>query len=85
MKYATNIKNSLGYSLEDVANAIKEVCRVNNILVFDLYSNCNINTNEDCIKYIPDGLHPTEEYHEILADKIYEYIIKITKGRNKLK
>lgn len=76
-KYATNIKNSLEYSLKDVANAIKEVCKMNNILVFDLYNNCDINTIEDCIKYIPDGLHPTEEYHKILANKIYDYIIKL--------
>lgn len=76
-KYATNIKNSLEYSLQDVVNAIKEVCKMNNILVFDLYNNCDINTIEDCIKYIPDGLHPTEEYHEILANKIYDYIIKL--------
>lgn len=76
-KYATNIKNRLKYSLEDVANAIKEVCKKNNILVFDLYNNCDINTIEDCIKYIPDGLHPTEEYHKILDNKIYDYIIKL--------
>ena len=76
-KYATNIKNRLKYSLEDVANAIKEVCKKNNILVFDLYNNCDINTIEDCIEYIPDGLHPTEEYHKILANKIYDYIIKL--------
>ena len=76
-KYATNIKNRLKYSLEDVANAIKEVCQKNNILVFDLYNNCDINTIEDCIKYIPDGVHPTEEYHKILANKIYDYIINI--------
>jgi len=69
-KYATSVKNRLKYSLEDVANAIKEVCQKNNILVFDLYNNCDINTIEDCIKYIPDGLHPTEEYHKILANKI---------------
>lgn len=76
-KYSTNTKNSLDYSLQDVANAIKEVCKKNNILVFDLYNDCNINTIEDCKKYIPDGLHPTEEYHKILADKIYDYIIKL--------
>jgi len=50
---------------------------MNNILVFDLYNNCDINTIEDCIKYIPDGLHSTEEYHKILANKIYNYIIKL--------
>ncbi|MCI8308860.1 MAG: SGNH/GDSL hydrolase family protein [Clostridia bacterium] len=77
LKYATSIKNSLGYSLEDVANVIKKVCKVNNILVFDLYNNCDINTMEDCIRYIPDGLHPSKEYHEILDDKIYNYIIKL--------
>lgn len=76
-KYATNTKNILGYSLQDVANAIKKVCKMNNILVFDLYNNCDINTIEDCMKYIPDGLHPTEKYHQILANKIYDYIIKL--------
>lgn len=29
--------------------------------VFDLYQECEINTTENCLKYLPDGLHPTEE------------------------
>lgn len=75
LKYATNFKNNLEYSLEDVSNAIKEVCGKYNISFFDLYNNCDIYNNEICKKYLPDGLHPTEEYHQILANKIYNYIV----------
>lgn len=74
--YRMNVKNDLDYSLEDVRNAIKEVCTSDQIDVFDLYEECGINTNQDCLKYLPDGLHPTEEYHCILAEKIIEFINK---------
>lgn len=42
--------------------------------VFDLYEECGIEKTEDVLKYLPDGLHPTEEYHEILAKKIAKFI-----------
>lgn len=74
LKYAKTLKNNLGYTLEDVSNAIKEVCQTYKIDVFDLYQECDINTNEDCLRYLPDGLHPTEEYHGILAEKIVNFI-----------
>lgn len=77
LKYATKVKNKLGYTLEDVRNAIKEICQMYEIDVFDLYEECGIDTKEDCLKYLPDGLHPTEEYHQILAEKIVEYINEI--------
>lgn len=76
LDYKINVKNDLGYTLEDVRNAIIEVCGKYQIDVFDLYNECEINTQEDCLKYLPDGLHPTEEYHQILAEKIVEFINK---------
>ena len=76
LKYATKLKNQRGYTLEDVRIAIKEVCEMYEIDVFDLYEECEINTKKAVLRYLPDGLHPTEEYHEILAGKIVEFIKK---------
>lgn len=67
--------NKRGYKLKDIAKAIVEVCELNNIYVFDLYNNCTeLEEVEVFKKYIPDGIHPTEEYHKILANKIYNFI-----------
>lgn len=74
LKYATKAKNKLGYTLGDVRNAIKEVCQMYEIDVFDLHKICGIDTKEECLKYLPDGLHPTEEYHKILANKFVKFI-----------
>ncbi len=74
LELKTKVKNDLGYTLEDVGKAIKEVCQMYEIDVFDLYEECGIEKTEDVLKYLPDGLHPTEEYHEILAKKLVNFI-----------
>lgn len=83
LQYATNEMNDKGFTLKDVSNAIKQTCYNYEIAVFDLYQECDINTNEDCFKYLPDGIHPSEEYHRILAMKMEEFIksqITLTKS-----
>lgn len=76
LELTQNVKNDLGYTLEDIRIAIKEVCKMYEIDVFDLYKECEINTKKEVLRYLPDGLHPTEEYHKILAEKIAEFIEK---------
>ena len=52
--------NAAGYTLADVANAIKEVAEKYNIPVLDLYNKGNFESemyNEDS-----DGLHPSQEF-----------------------
>lgn len=58
-RHYTNI-NSEGYTLEDVANAIKEVAEIYNIPVLDLFNEGNFESvmnNEDC-----DGIHPNQDF-----------------------
>ena len=76
LHFATNFVNKRGYTLEEVAKAIIEVCKLEEIMVYDLYHDCDINRKEDCIRYIPDGLHPTEEYHLKLAEKMEKFLIE---------
>lgn len=51
--------NSVGVSLIDVVNAIKQVCENNDIPVLDMYNLCNFNETTD--PYC-DGLHPTQQF-----------------------
>ena len=56
--------NSKGYTLEDVANAIKEVAEIYSIPVLDLFNEGNFESvmnNSDC-----DGIHPNQDF--ILSD-----------------
>lgn len=71
---AKMFRNTRGYTLADVAKAIKDVAKKNQIIVFDLQQECNLDTNESCNRYLPDGIHPTEEYHKKMAEKIAKFI-----------
>ena len=68
-------KNKNGVSLINVVEEIKMVATMYRFLVYDLYNNQDeIKDKIDFEKYMPDGIHPTEEYHEILAKKIYMFM-----------
>ena len=72
-----------GKTLEDYANAIKEVCGYYGIPVLDLFNECLINPVIEEIKaaYIPDGTHPNIEGHKILARRITGYIKQLADGQ----
>lgn len=61
-----NPTNRNGNTLEDFANAIKEVCKFYGIPVIDLFTECQINPYNQDFKdlYIPDGLHPNDSAHK---------------------
>ena len=66
-------KNSQGYDLEDVADAIKWVCGKYDIPVLDMFEKGNYEVE----MYLEesDGLHPSQEFHEkYTAPIIVEYI-----------
>lgn len=64
--------NSANYQLVDVANAIKDVCEVNNIAVLDLYATGEFSNITDPNS---DGLHPTQQFiAEYTAPKIAQFI-----------
>lgn len=78
LPYSFPNRNKNGVSLADVVQIIKEVVIPYGFLVYDLYSNqYEINSKKDFEKYMPDGIHPTEEYHEILANKIYDFLQEV--------
>lgn len=68
--------NSSGISMEQVSNAIIEMCNKYSIPVLDLYrvSNAYPHLDEFKLKYMPDGLHPNADFHSVLADKILNFI-----------
>lgn len=64
---------SQGYTLEDMSNAIKEVCAKYDIPVLDLYSNGNLESEFNLSA--SDGLHPTQEFLiKCTAPQIAEFI-----------
>lgn len=69
-----------GLNLIDFVNAIKEVCDKENVPVIDLYNLFEVNpeNEEDRIKYAPDGLHPNDLGHDLLADAFIKYLDPIT-------
>ncbi|MGM9637056.1 MAG: SGNH/GDSL hydrolase family protein [Eubacteriales bacterium] len=55
---------------------IKEVCRYYGIPVVDLYANVAIQPEVPILreKYIPDGLHPNDAGHKIIADRLTGFL-----------
>ena len=69
--------NTKEYKLLDYVNAIKDVCCEYSIPVIDLYSN-GIKKPVGDIKtlYFDDDIHPNDKGHEIIAEKILDYLLK---------
>ena len=66
-------ENSLGYTLEDIANAIKEVAAIYDIPVLDLFEYGgfeNVMYDQDC-----DGVHPNQTFvSNVMAPQIADFI-----------
>lgn len=62
-------KNNQGLTLLDYCNIIKELAASSNIKCIDLYTLTN---DGKFITYCPDGLHPNEVGHKIMADLIVQ-------------
>lgn len=61
--------------LKDYADAIRKICKINNIDVIDLFEINPLDAwNEELV---PDGLHPSDKGHAILADVIAEELLKL--------
>lgn len=72
--FATNRVNRRGFTLLDVRKAIIDTAKRYQVELLDLYEKCNIKTPEEIKKIMPDGLHPTTEYQEKLAEMFWEKI-----------
>ncbi len=59
--------------------AIREVCEYYSIPVLDLYKESGMHGNiwAWCEKYMPDGLHPNDLGHEIIADKLQKFLERL--------
>ncbi|MBQ3501654.1 MAG: SGNH/GDSL hydrolase family protein, partial [Oscillospiraceae bacterium] len=71
-----NIPNGVGATLEDYADAIKEVCEENGVTVIDLFTECTLDPSIEEVRteYMPDGIHPNAAGHEVLAEIMEEHI-----------
>lgn len=62
--------------LIDYVRAIRQVAEYYSLPVLDLFAGSGLQPNVPVIRerYIPDGLHPNDEGHRILADLIAAYL-----------
>lgn len=63
-------------SLRNYVEVIREVAEYYSLPLLDLYATSGLQPEIDIIKrlYVPDGLHPNDAGHEILADKISAFL-----------
>lgn len=68
--------NDNGKTLRDYCDIIKEVCRYYSIPIIDMFSESGINPHIESEKdlYIPDGSHPNEEGHIIMARRLTGFL-----------
>ncbi|MBQ7312846.1 MAG: SGNH/GDSL hydrolase family protein, partial [Clostridia bacterium] len=62
--------------LKDFVDAIRKVTEFYGIPVLDLYATSGLQPQVEVImqKFCPDGLHPNDAGHELLAKKIFAYL-----------
>lgn len=65
-----------GSSLKQYVDIIKETAAFYSLPVLDLFAESGLQPRVPIIKekFCPDGLHPNDAGHEILADKIIKYL-----------
>ena len=70
-----NTPNHDGKILVNYVDAIIEVCKKHNVAVIDLFRSGIIDPTDT--EVIPDGLHPNDKGHLIMADYIAKELLKI--------
>ena len=65
-----------GHILVDYVDVIKETARYYSLPVLDLFAMSGIQPREQIIRerFCPDGLHPNDDGHSILADRIAGFL-----------
>ncbi len=64
-----------GKILADYADAIRKICTKHNVKVIDLFAINPIDPADETL--VPDGLHPNDAGHEILAKVVAEELLKL--------
>ncbi len=62
-------------TLEDYKNAIVEICKKWGIKVIDLFKINPLDPNDE--ELVPDGLHPSDKGHSIMAEVVANELLKI--------
>lgn len=62
--------------LKDYVQAVRDVCEYYSVPVLDLFALGELrgNTPEWYLKYMPDGLHPNDKGHQIIANKLGKFL-----------
>ena len=70
------IKERVSGTLRDYVNIIREVAEYYSLPVLDLFSVSGLQPAVPAIRerYIPDGLHPNDAGHRVLADRIVGFL-----------
>ena len=67
--------NGTGYILKDYVNCIIEASKRHNVHLIDLFNELELNPYD--VNLVPDGLHPNELGHSIMADFIGKKLMDI--------
>ena len=64
------------HPLKDYVQAVRDVCEYYSVPVLDLFACGELcgNTPEWYKEYMPDGIHPNEKGHRIIADKLGKFL-----------
>lgn len=64
-----------GKTLKDYSDAVNRICAKHNVTVIDLFKINPIDPYNTAL--VPDGLHPNDDGHKILAEVVAEALLKI--------
>ena len=64
-----------GKTLEDYSKAMAEICKKHNVDVIDLFAINPIDPSDK--ELVPDGLHPSDKGHEVMARVVAEELLKL--------
>ncbi len=73
------IKHGVSVTLKTYVNIIREVAEYYSLPVCDLFKNSGLQPRVPVImdKFIPDGLHPNDAGHEIIAERLGNFLLNL--------
>ncbi len=73
------IKHGVSVTLKTYVDIIREVAEFYSLPVCDMFKNSGLQPRVPVIaeKYIPDGLHPNDEGHKIIADRLGNFLANL--------